>query len=232
MTASAAAPSCPVDDPHGVEVFCSWSGGKDSALSLHEAVTAGALPRLLVTMMTEAGDRSRSHGLSRKVMQAQADAVGVPMRFGCASWATYEPEFRSLVAGAVAEGIGVGVFGDIDLDDHREWAQTVCDRAGASAWHPLWRWERAAVVERVLEAGFEPVIVAVKDGVLPESLLGRVIDDGVIAVFEQSGVDLAGEQGEYHTVVVDGPIFHHPVDVVAGERSLRDGVWYVDLQLA
>ena len=76
----------------GTPVFCSWSGGKDSALALHEAARAGAEPRLLVSMMVEGGERSRSHGLSREVLAAQAEAVGLPIEFGAASWSGDEAE--------------------------------------------------------------------------------------------------------------------------------------------
>src|SRR6476469_3652737 len=79
-------------DLRGTPVFCSWSGGKDSALALHEAQRAGAEPRLLVSMMIESGERSRSHGLSREVLAAQAEAVGLPIEFGAASWSGYEAE--------------------------------------------------------------------------------------------------------------------------------------------
>jgi len=218
--------------PTDLPGFCSWSGGKDSALALHEAILAGARPRLLVTMMTADGARSRSHGLHRSVLRAQADAIGVPIRFGAASWSGYEPAFAGLVGEAVAAGAATGVFGDIDIEGHREWVERVCARAGAEARLPLWRRERRRVVERLLEAGFEAVIVAVRDGALPESLLGRRLDRATLAEIEAAGVDLAGEQGEYHSLVVDGPIFDRPVAVDPGGRSLRDGVWFLDVTAA
>src|SRR5262249_9673109 len=84
-------------------VFCSWSGGKDSALALHRAVAAGAEPRFLVSMLTEGGERSRSHGLRRELLQAQAEAVGVPIRFGAATWSGYRDEFVRVVGEGVAE---------------------------------------------------------------------------------------------------------------------------------
>ncbi len=210
-------------------MFCSWSGGKDSALALHEAKAAGALPRLLVTMMTESGDRSRSHGLRRSVLQAQADAMGMPIRFGAASWPHYERGFTGLVEEAHEQGATTGVFGDIDIEDHREWVDRVCRQAGASACLPLWGRDRSRVVEHLLDAGFKAVIVAVRDGVLPETLLGRAIDEAVLEEIESAGADPAGEHGEYHSLVVDGPIFERPVDVVLGEASLRDGVWFLDV---
>ncbi|HEY6738114.1 MAG TPA: diphthine--ammonia ligase [Actinopolymorphaceae bacterium] len=216
----------------GMPVFGSWSGGKDSTLALYEASLAGAEPRLLLTMMTEDSTRSRSHGLRREVLQAQADALGLPIRFGSASWSGYTAEFERLVAHAGSLGISDGVFGDIDLEDHRTWVETVCRTANARAHLPLWKRERTAVVEQVRAAGFRAVIVAVQDGVLPAELLGRVLDEDTVDVIRRAGADPAGEHGEYHTVVVDGPLFTRPVAVTPGETVLRDGVWFLDLALA
>jgi uncharacterized protein (TIGR00290 family) len=220
-------------DLRGTPVFCSWSGGKDSALALQEARRAGAEPRLLVSMMVEGGERSRSHGLSREVLAAQAEAVGLPIEFGAASWSGYEAELiRVLEASIAAGGPTVGVFGDIDMRDHRDWVERVCGLVGAEARLPIWQRDRRAVMDELLDAGFQAVIVAVRDGVLPQDLLGVTIDADVVAAIEAAGADAAGENGEYHSLVVDGPLFERPLAVEAGERSLRDGVWFTDVSLA
>lgn len=211
-------------------MFCSWSGGKDSAFALYEAHRAGAEPALLISMMVESGQRSRSHGLSRQLLAAQAAAVGLPIEFGAASWSGYEAEFRRLLERTIgAGGPTVGVFGDIDMQDHRDWVERVCGLAGASARLPIWQRDRRTLMDEVLAAGFEAVIVAVRDGVLPPQLLGATLDATALAEIEAAGADAAGENGEYHTLVVDGPLFGRRLEVTAGERSLRDGVWFLDL---
>ncbi|MEX2106724.1 MAG: diphthine--ammonia ligase [Solirubrobacterales bacterium] len=221
------------DDLRDVPVFCSWSGGKDSALALHEAVSAGAVPRLLVAMMIESGARSRSHGLSREVLQAQAAALGLPLRFGAASWEGYEDELgRVIAAGAAEHGTPVGVFGDIDIESHREWVEGLSARAGTEACLPLWQRDRRRLMADLLDAGFKAVIVAVRDGVLSRELLGRTIDAALVDEIERAGADAAGENGEYHSLVTDGPMFRHPLAVELGERSLRDGVWFADAWVA
>lgn len=221
-----------MSDAAGTPVFCSWSGGKDSALALHEAARAGAEPRLLVSMMVESGERSRSHGLSREVLAAQAAAIGLPIEFGAASWSGYEGELIRVLEGSSGNGgPRVGVFGDIDMQDHRDWVERVCGLVGAEARLPLWKWERRRVIDELLAAGFKAVIVAVRDDVLPAELLGVTIDADVVAAIEAAGADAAGENGEYHSLVVDGPLFEHPLVVSAGERSLRDGVWFTDMRL-
>jgi uncharacterized protein (TIGR00290 family) len=180
-------------------------------------------------MMVEGGERSRSHGLSRELLQAQADAVGLPIRFGAASWEGYEDEMaRAIAAGAAEFGTPAGVFGDIDIEHHREWVEGVCRRAGVEACEPLWQRDRRRLMGDLLAAGFEPVIVAVRDGTLPPELLGTTIDAGVVDELERLGSDAAGENGEFHSLVIDGPLFRRPLAIELGEHSLRDGVWFTD----
>jgi diphthine-ammonia ligase len=212
-----------------VPVYCSWSGGKDSALALHQAIRLGAEPRLLVTMLTEGGERSRSHGLHRDLLTAQADALGLPIAFAATSWDDYEATLRGELTAAAERGLKTGIFGDIDIQRHREWVERVAGEAGTEARLPLWQRDRAALMGEVLDLGFRAVLVAVRDGFLPPSMLGETIDLETLAQFERAGVDLAGENGEFHTCVVGGPIFKRPVAVEVGETSLRDGVWFIDL---
>lgn len=214
----------------GTCVFCSWSGGKDSALALHEAATAGAEPRLLVSMMIEGGERSRSHGIHREVLEAQAAAIGLPIVFGAAGWDGYEKEMVRVIESAAATyGASAGVFGDIDIAGHRDWVEGVCREAGVEAVLPLWQRDRRQLMDDLLVAGFEPVIVAVRDGILPPELLGTTIGPRAVAAIEHLGSDAAGENGEFHSLVVDGPLFQHRLEIEFGERSLRDGVWFADL---
>jgi uncharacterized protein (TIGR00290 family) len=218
-----------VRDEHNTPIYCSWSGGKDSALALHHAIEGGAAPGLLVTMLTEGGERSRSHGLRRELLEAQARALGVPIAFAATTWDGYEEALAAELVAAERLGLRAGIFGDIDIDDHREWVRRVATTAGTTALHPLWQRDRAELMHEVLDLGFRTIIAAVRDGLLPTSLLGETIDAATLAKLERAGVDLAGENGEFHTCVIDGPIFSHPVEVDRGAISLRDGVWFIDL---
>jgi uncharacterized protein (TIGR00290 family) len=218
-------------DETNTAIYCSWSGGKDSSLALNLAIQGGARPGLLVTMLTEGGERSRSHGLRRELLEAQAASIGVPIAFAATTWDGYEEALTAELVAARRRGLRRGVFGDIDIDSHREWVERVAAAAGTTAVHPLWQRDRAELMHAVLDLGFRAVVVAVRDGVLPTSLLGETIDAAMLAEFGRAGVDLAGENGEFHTCVVDGPIFSHPVEVDRGETVLRDGVWFIDLSV-
>jgi diphthine-ammonia ligase len=216
----------------GVPVFCSWSGGKDSSLALYRAMRAGAVPRFLFTVLDESGERSRSHGLRQEVLQAQAVSLGIPLRTRCASWAEYESVFLSALQDMAEAGVRAGVFGDIDLEPHREWEETVCQRAGMKAYLPLWNRPRTAVLEELLALGFEASIVATRAEDMGKEYLGRVLDQELLDEIVALGIDPSGEGGEYHTVTTNGPIFARPLALKKGEAVLRSGYWVLDLLLA
>jgi diphthamide synthase (EF-2-diphthine--ammonia ligase) len=108
--------------------FFSWSGGKDSMLALHRALESGYDVVALLAMFDEKGERSRSHGLSPQLVRAQADALGIPLLVRHASWATYEAEFIAATTELAASGVSYGLFGDIDLEPHRVWEETMASR--------------------------------------------------------------------------------------------------------
>lgn len=207
----------------------SWSGGKDSCLALDRARSSGLEPAGLFTMFTEGGERSRSHGLTHAVLRAQAQAMGLRLFTNNASWPEYEDVFIGALREFRLRGIQSGVFGDIDIEDHRAWVQRVCAAAGMRALHPLWQAPRRALLEEFLARGFQATVIAVRDGVLDRAFLGRNLDESLIAEFEALGIDSCGENGEYHTVVTDGPLFRTPVALAQGEASLHSGVWFLDV---
>ena len=210
---------------------CSWSGGKDSCLALYRCMGAGWVPARLLTMLTEDGCRTRSHGLLKDVVRAQAESIGVPLCTRPASWTTYEEQFTGLLMAAAEDAIQDAVFGDIDLEDHRVWEERVCANAGMTAHLPLWQTDRIELLSEFWEAGFETRIVVVRADVLGPDVLGTRLDRAVAEDFAARGIDPCGENGEFHTVVTDGPIFGSPIALAAGEKVLRDGCWVQDLQV-
>lgn len=203
--------------------ICSWSGGKDSALALQVAVEAGFLPLALLTILDESGTRSRSHGLPLAVLEAQAAAVGLPLLLRSASWDEYTEVFVDALAQLGGDGCQGCVFGDIDGEEHRGWCRMVCDRAGLTALHPLWRRHRRGLVEEFLGRGFAATVVVVRADALDRSFLGRRLDRALLDELDARGVDLCGENGEYHTVVLDGPLFAAPLNLRAESETLIGG---------
>lgn len=211
--------------------FCSWSGGKDSCLALYKAIKEGGYPLRLLTMLVENGERSRSHGLHLEILKAQASSLNIPLITGATSWHNYEKTFISLLEKINSEGIRVGVFGDIDIEDHRKWVKRVCETVGVEAYHPLWKKPRMELLEEFIDEGFKAVIIAIKDDLLDKSFLGKVLDFDLIKEIEKQGVDPSGEEGEYHTVVIDGPIFSYQIPFKMDEQILSSGYWFQNISI-
>jgi uncharacterized protein (TIGR00290 family) len=207
----------------------SWSGGKDSCLAVHRAVAAGIRPQALLTAMIENGTRSRSHGLRLELLQAQARSLGLPLVTRATSWEDYDETMHAALSLLAVDGVEAGVFGDIDLEPHREWVAGVCARAGIEPFHPLWQEPRLALLAELLQLGYEAVVVAIKDAVLPAELLGRRLDCTLVEELVAHGIDACGEEGEYHTAVLDGPLFRERIRARSGARVLRDGYRFLDL---
>jgi uncharacterized protein (TIGR00290 family) len=190
--------------------FFSWSGGKDSMLALHRALNAGYRVEALLAMFDETGDRSRSHALPPALMQAQADALGIPLVMRRASWTDYEAVFTDQLRAFAAQGITHGLFGDIDLQPHRDWEEKVCAAAGIEAVLPLWHEPRRRLVDECLALGYRARVVCVDARFLDNSFCAREFDAEFIADLPAE-VDACGENGEFHTFVFDGPRFARPV---------------------
>jgi uncharacterized protein (TIGR00290 family) len=209
--------------------FCSWSGGKDCCLALYHAIRNGGTAKALLTMFTEQGARSRSHGLPIGVIQQQAAALGIPLAGHNASWNAYEQTFLSALHEFKRQGIDWGVFGDIDLESHLEWVERVCSSAGISPYEPLWKRSRHALLEEFLRLGFTATIVAVKNESLDSRFLGRTLEKQIILEMTEAGIDPSGEGGEYHTVVTDGPLFSFPIQLESKGHVVRNGYCFLDV---
>ncbi|NBB94757.1 MAG: diphthine--ammonia ligase [Planctomycetes bacterium] len=209
----------------------SWSGGKDSCLAMHRAARAGARIEVLVNMKVEGGERSRSHGLRSGVIDAQAKAMGVRLDGMATSWDNYEANVVSILGRLVSEGIEAGIFGDIDLHAHLEWEEMVCGKAGLIPVLPIWQGGRMELVREFIEAGFRTHIVALRAELLSPNYLGRPFTLDLAREFQAAGIDACGENGEFHTVVTDGPLFQYPIEILPGRRVLKEGYWFLDFDV-
>jgi len=211
--------------------FCSWSGGKDSALSLYKAIQKDLKPKKLLNMMNEKGENSRSHNLPLSILKAQAESLNIPLTTKRSSWDDYEEIFINTLKDFKKEGIDKGVFGDIDLAEHREWEEKVCNKAGLEAVLPLWNQDREALLHEFIDLGFKTMIIVVNEDYLDKKYLGKILDKNLIKEFKEIGIDPSGENGEYHTVVIDGPIFDKKVKIEKKEILNNENYWFQSVEL-
>jgi diphthine-ammonia ligase len=198
-------------------------------LALYRILATGGRLSCLATMFTEDGQRSRSHGLHRSVLEAQATALQVPLLTAAASWDHYETTFIDLLGQAKRIGADTAVFGDIDIPRHRDWEENVSTAAGIEAELPLWQCDRMALLEEFWAAGFEARIVVARQEMVDRAFLYRVLDREAAEELAAIGVDPCGENGEFHTVVTAGPLFCKPIELAPRGQVLKSGCWFQDV---
>lgn len=212
--------------------LCSWSGGKDSCFALMQAIPQGIAPAVLLNVLNEEGKISRSHGIPSSILQAQARAAGIPLHCISSSWQEYEQKFtHALQILKEQYHLTHAVFGDIDLQPHRDWEEKVCTNAGLTAVLPLWQQDRKKLVLQMLEAGIETMIVSCNN-TMGESFIGRKLTPALIDELEALQIDPCGENGEFHTLVLNCPLFSHPLQVSVTEKLQHEAYWFARLELA
>ena len=187
--------------------------------------------RALVTMLTEDGSRSRSHGLRPEVIERHAASMGAAAIFGRASWPGYEEEFIRILRVAKENGVSHAIFGDVFPDPHRQWVEGVCLAAGVEAVLPLWANSTRELANEFIEAGGAAQIVTARESVLDVSWLGRTLNAEALVELEAMGVDPCGENGEFHTLVTAMPGLIEPMAVREVARLSHGGCWLLDLEL-
>jgi uncharacterized protein (TIGR00290 family) len=211
-----------------MKLLCSWSGGKDSCYALMQLTQK---PTVLLNALNENGEISRSHGLSKALLHAQADALGAPIHFISATWSDYTERFiEKLKTLTTQYNLTDAVFGDIDIESHRDWEESVCKAATIQCNLPLWQQDRRTLVTEMLDAGIVAMIVSCNDELGPD-FLGKIINKETIELLDAKGVDICGENGEFHTVVLDCPLFSKPIEVIKGKK-LNNGTGYHFLELS
>ncbi|HUV50877.1 MAG TPA: diphthine--ammonia ligase [Anaerolineae bacterium] len=213
-----------------LNAFISWSGGKDAALSYYRAMKDFHITHLL-NMVAEDGLISRSHGIRTEILRLQAEAMGITIVQPRSSWETYEAEFKRALSGLKDKGVKAGIFGDIDFEGHREWVERVSRESDMDVALPLWgEKNRKKIIEELIESRFKAVVVATGKDLLGPEWLGRMIDhDFVKDISKIKGVDISGENGEYHTFVVSGPIFKKRINIIKSEKITRDKRCFLDI---
>lgn len=205
----------------------SWSGGKDSCLACYRAMQSGYDIQYLLNFISKEHKRCCFHGVEADLLKLQAGSIGIPLvqKEVTADMQKYEKEFKEAVLELKARGIGAMVFGDLYLPDHMNWVERVCGELAIKPVEPLWNLPPAKVLEEFVDAGFKAVIVSCQADKLGKEFIGRFLDKDMIGEFESRNVCPCGENGEFHTLVIDGPIFKKKIEILESEPVLKDGFW-------
>ena len=216
-----------------MQVFASWSGGKDSCFACYRAILEGFRVSHLLNMITEDGRKSCSHGLSAELITGQSAAIGIPILQRKTAMETYEQEFKSAIHELRKVGVEGGIFGDVDFEEHREWVDRVCQAAGVQAFLPLWGCDQMQLLKEFIGAGFKALVVAVNGELFGEEWVGRELDSTFIThvsdLKQKFNISMCGEAGEYHTLVVDGPLFKKRIEILESSKVQRNGYYFLDI---
>jgi uncharacterized protein (TIGR00290 family) len=215
------------------KLVVSWSGGKDSAMSLYELRCGNRYEVVgLLTTITQDYDRISMHGVRRILLEQQAESVGIPLRKILIPKTCTNEIYERLMAEEMEqlkrEGIFHVAFGDIFLQDLKDYREQNLANAGMTGVFPIWKRDSRELVESFIYLGFKSIISTCDPRVIGQAFCGRVIDKRFLSELPVS-VDPAGENGEFHSFTFNGPIFKQPVSFTVGEKVLRDGFWFCDL---
>ena len=195
----------------------SYSCGKDSTLALHKMISSGNECVALIIVINRDQGRSFFHGISRELLRKYEDSLAIPVIECPSNGEDYHLAIEEGFRRSREMGAEAIVFGDIDIQGNRDWSEERCRNAGIDPVFPLWHADHKKNVEEVISSGYTCIIKTINNTLLPEELLGKAIDKDTVAVMEERGIDICGENGEYHTFTADGPVFKKPLEYEAGE---------------
>jgi uncharacterized protein (TIGR00290 family) len=213
-------------------LFC-WSGGKDSAMALHTLLQRSDIHVVaLLTTVTEGYERISMHGVRRELLYRQAQSIGLPLHEvrippQCVN-PIYEARMEEALRVHIESGVQTVAFGDIFLQDLRAYREKNLARIGMTALFPIWKRDTRELIRSFHANRFRAIAVCVDSGVLDSSFAGRELDESFFRDLPPQA-DACGENGEFHTFVFDGPIFHSPIHVRTGEIVNRDGFVFCDI---
>lgn len=215
------------------KVLLSWSSGKDSAWALHQLRQDPAIEVVgLFTTLNQAFERVAMHGVRKQLLMQQAECVGLPIEAIDLPWPCSNEDYGRIMTGfiedVVARGIRHMAFGDLFLEDVRAYRERQLEGTGIQALFPLWGSDTRVLAREMMAAGLKARISTLDPKKLEMSLGGHEFDETLLAALPE-GVDPCGENGEFHTLAYDGPMFMLPLAIKTGETVVRDGFVFTDL---
>lgn len=199
------------EDRKGRKFTASFSGGKDSMLAIYRCINAGMTPISMMTTCPDDANASWFHKIPEAVLFELSRSVSIPLTLIKTSGEDYNKNFEAALLQALSDGAEFAVFGDIDIDEHLTWCCDRCKAVGIMPYFPLWQEDRKKIVHEFVDCGFKAKILQARHEKLKDGFIGEILTDELLEKIAASGADICGENGEYHTLVIDGPIFSFPL---------------------
>ncbi|MFH1868718.1 MAG: diphthine--ammonia ligase [Candidatus Omnitrophota bacterium] len=205
----------------------SWSGGKDSGFACYKAMQMGYEVKYLLNFISREHKRCCFHGIAADLIKLQAKLVGIPLiqKEVTADMQEYEKEFKEAVSEIRDKGIENMVFGDIYLNEQKNWVDRVSNDIGMRPIEPLWNKDTEKIIEDFIDVGFKSVVVSCKADIFGKDFVGRIIDRKLLKELKEKNICPCGENGEFHTFLVDGPFFKEKIEITRSESVLKAGFW-------
>ena len=209
-----------------MKVACSWSGGKDSALALNRAKNEGLEVGMLMNFVSVNTGRCCFHGVPIDIVGDQGRSMGIPMLQKDMPYdmKDYELKFREALLELKVQGFEGVVFGDIYLDEHKDWVERVCKLEGMKAFLPLWGANPDGLLREMDSLGIEAIVVSCLE-ILGRDFVGTRLTSNVSPWLKSQDVCPCGENGEYHTLVVNGSGFSKKIVIIESQKILVNGFW-------
>jgi uncharacterized protein (TIGR00290 family) len=203
----------------------SWSGGKDSCLACYKVFKQGFKINYFLNFISRESKRCCFHGLESRLIKLQAELIGIPLiqKEVTADMQEYEKEFKEAVS--KIKGVQAMVFGDIYLDEHKDWVDRVCGDLGITPVEPLWNDSPSNLVGEFIDSGFKAIVVSAQADKFGKDFVGRKVNKKLIKELKSRNICPCGENGEFHTFVIDGPIFKRGIEILKSEPVFKEGFW-------
>lgn len=228
------------------KAFFNWSGGKDSSLALYHFLKNDKFSiDYLLTNVSAEFNRISMHGVSFDLLELQAKSLNIPLTTMAinkdASMEEYGKQVTEKMSFFTNQNIKNCVFGDIFLEDLKNYRENQLEKVGIKAHFPLWKRPTSEIIKEFIALGFKAKVVSINANLLDQSFAGRELDESFINDLPEN-VDVCGENGEFHSYVYDGPIFKKPIPIQVGKIVKKEyksdentdwntAFWYADLEL-
>jgi uncharacterized protein (TIGR00290 family) len=199
-----------------------------SCFACYKAILSGYNISYLLNFISKEYKRVSFHGTEARLIQLQAEAIGIPLLQKETTPNGYEKEFKDAVKSLIPKGVKGMVFGDIYLQEHKDWVERVCKELGIEAIEPLWEKDTEKILLDFIDTGFEAIIVSAKADLFDKEWIGKKVDREFLKYLKENNIDICGENGEYHTLVTNGSLFKKKIEIVKSRSIKRDSYWFLD----